>query len=313
MGGVVGPAAGYPSQWLDVRFQVPAPATATAFPPPPAVAAPSALSAPLVVAAPPTLSAPALAVRESRVLHPVAQTAPAPSPLVQYVVAGSAPVTAVDAGPDSAHKVFPESAPLPQAAPPSETKGIRAKSENRAAAVGGKATFHWGRDSPCRRPSPSYRSAHCGGHGGWRGGHGRDRDGVNEVKHLRPDLPGMLATAMRSVQVGSSSHIGWQSLRAAPIAPPPVYEHFPAPAPVARPVAAVRYPDLPWIPPVAGMGFVGVGGGEARVSFVPPRLAATVPPAAPPPSLPDPGVGVFAPQVQVPTTALAQLWRLVVL
>ncbi|CAI7867606.1 unnamed protein product [Closterium sp. NIES-53] len=154
---------------------------------------------------------------------------------------------------------------------------------------------------------------HCGSHGGWRGGHGRGRDGVNEVQQLCADLPGMLATAMRSVQVGSLSHIGWQSLHAAPIAPPPMYEHFPAPAPVARPVAAVLSPDLPWIPPVAGMGFVGAGGGEAGVSFVPPRLAAAVPPAAPPPSLPDPAVGVFAPQMQMPTTALAQLWRLVVL
>ncbi|CAI7757555.1 unnamed protein product [Closterium sp. NIES-54] len=133
---------------------------------------------------------------------------------------------------------------------------------------------------------------------------------ISRASH-RTDLQ-IVAAMAAGGEVGSSSHIGWQSLHAAPIAPPPVYEHFPAPAPVARPVAAVLSPDLPWIPPVAGMGFVGAGG-EASVSFVPPRLAAAVPPAAPPPSQPDPAVGVFAPQMQVPTTALAQLWRLVVL
>ncbi|CAI5516472.1 unnamed protein product [Closterium sp. Naga37s-1] len=83
------------------------------------------------------------------------------------------------------------------------------------------------------------------------------------------------------------------------------------PAPASRPVAAAPGPDLPWVPPVAGMGYVGAGAGEATAPFVPPRRAVAGPSVAPPPSLPDPAARAFPLQVQVPTATLGQLWRLV--
>ncbi|CAI5525443.1 unnamed protein product [Closterium sp. Naga37s-1] len=173
------------------------------------------------------------------------------------------------------------------------------------------------------RFSPSYRSAPRGGRGGWWGGRGRGRGEMNEMQQLRANFPRKLAAAMRAALAGAPNTDGAQApAHAASVPtvpergpPPPTaaqapqtqpYAHFPAPAVVhappaaTRPVSAAPYPDLPWIPAVAGMGFVGAGGGEARGQFIPRRRLADVPVAPPPPSLPV-----------VPTATLGQLWYLV--
>ncbi|CAI5519149.1 unnamed protein product, partial [Closterium sp. Naga37s-1] len=104
---------------------------------------------------------------------------------------------------------------------------------------------------------------------------------------------------------------------AAPAPPALAYPRVPAPgadrAPHASlcPVSAAPYPPLPWIPPLSGTGFVGAGGGGARMAFVPPRQRADVPSVQPPPPLPVPAALLTTGLAQVPTATLAQLWRLV--
>ncbi|CAI5960743.1 unnamed protein product [Closterium sp. NIES-64] len=272
--------------------------------PPPAPAADVAdAAAPLIPPAPPAVDAtsahplplsPAPLPSLPHVDHvsgapaPVAQPSPGAQPSAQAVAGGPAQVTAVGAGPGSAHFVGPLAAPVnPVAQRP-------AGSQMRAAG-GVNAAAHRGRGSPRRRPSSSYRSAHRGGRGGWWGGHGRGGGGPSEMQQLREDFPGMLAAAMRNALNGAPS-LGGSPAHAAPApAPPPVNAQDP-PAPLAtpappasayprapglggdrappafvRPVSASQYPPLPWIPPLPDTGFVGAGGGAARGPFVPPR------------------------------------------
>ncbi|CAI5468050.1 unnamed protein product [Closterium sp. Yama58-4] len=172
-------------------------------------------------------------------LPSVAQPSPVAQP-PQAAVTVSAQVTTVGAGSDPARVLPPEPSPPQQAAPPSAPNDQRAGSETRAAA-GGHATSHRGRGSPRRRPSPSYRTAHRGGRGGWRGGPGRGQGGATEVQQMRTDLPWMFAAAMRSAQFGSSSHIGSQLPHGAAPAPAPDAEqaHVPLAPPPAAPPAVV--------------------------------------------------------------------------
>ncbi|CAI5499206.1 unnamed protein product [Closterium sp. Naga37s-1] len=70
------------------------------------------------------------------------------------------------------------------------------------------------------------------------------------------------------------------------------------------------YPPLPWVPLIAGMEFVGAGGGAARAPYTPPCLVdADLPAAAAPLRLLN--EGSFPRQVLVPSATLGQLWRLV--
>ncbi|CAI5486630.1 unnamed protein product [Closterium sp. Naga37s-1] len=224
----------------------------------------------------------------------VGASPPAPAqasqPPVQAAVAGSAQATAVGAGSDPVRLASPESAPPPQAAPPSVRLGQQAGSANHANARG-NATSHRGRGSLRHRPSPSYRSAHRGGRGGWRGGPGRGLDSAAEVQQLHADLPWMFAAAMHSAQMGSSNPMGSQAPMAAASVPAPVVERAPAAPPAALPafapafkrMAVHPYPVLPWVPPVVGMEFVGAGGGAGRAPFVPSRRIADFAPADPAP------------------------------
>ncbi|CAI7778882.1 unnamed protein product [Closterium sp. NIES-53] len=324
---------GHTAESVHAPPPAPAAAAAVAPPAPPATVAASSSPVPLAPAPPPSLPLPH-GVPVSGASAPVAlqtlvvlRTLVAPPP-VQAAVGGPAQGTAVGASPDSAHLVAPAAAPVQPVAQ------RHAESQSHGAA-GGNAAAHWGRGSPRRRPSSSYRSAHRGGRGGWWGGHGRGRSGPSEMQQLREDFPGMLAAAMRAALTGASNLESSLAPAAAAHAPAPLHARaLPAPhaalAPNAQaysqvhapavdrappasthPISAAPYPPLPWIPPVPSTGFVGAGGGEARGAFVPPRRIADVPSVPPPPALPVPAAAQSTGLAQVPTATLSQLWGLV--
>ncbi|CAI7774211.1 unnamed protein product [Closterium sp. NIES-54] len=259
----------------SVHAPLPASAAAAAVAPPahPAAIAASSIPVPLAPVSPPSL--PHLrGVPAPGAAAPVALQALAALPPVQAAVRGPAQGKAVGAGPDSAHLLAPEAAPVQPVAQ-------RHAESHSHGVTGGNAAVHRGRGSPRRigpriaevavvapAPAPAHARAPPTPHGA-----------------LAPNAP-----AYSQVRAPAADH---------------------APPASTRPVSAAPYPPLPWIPPVPGTGFVGAGGGEARGAFVPPRQIVDVPSAPPPPARPDSAAAQFARLAQVPTATLAQLWRLV--
>ncbi|CAI5983830.1 unnamed protein product [Closterium sp. NIES-64] len=199
---------------------------------PPAVVATSAVPLPLSPAPPPNLPHAGFV---SGAPVPVAQPSHVAQPPAQVVAGGPALGTAVGAGPDSAHLVAPSAAPLKPVAQRLTESQIHL-------AAGGNAAAHWGRGSPRRRPSSSYRSAHRGGRGGWWGGHGHRHGGPSEMQQLREDFPGMLVGAMRNALNGAPNLAGGGGARGA-FVPPRRFAEAPCvqpPPPLPIPSAALR-------------------------------------------------------------------------
>ncbi|CAI7753008.1 unnamed protein product [Closterium sp. NIES-54] len=110
---------------------------------------------------------------------------------------------------------------------------------------------------------------------------------------MRSDIQHIVSAAMRDAQAGTASQSGSQQVAPSPTAPPPGARPRIAPQQVAPPPAApaASAPALggevanfrcwmPWVPPVAGMEFVGPGGGAVRAHYPPLLVADVAAPAA---------------------------------
>ncbi|CAI7840915.1 unnamed protein product [Closterium sp. NIES-53] len=102
----------------------------------------------------------------------------------------------------------------------------------------------------------------------------------------------IVSEAMRDAHAGTASHCSSQRVAPSPAAPPrdarPIVALLTAAPPPAAPAASAPTPGgeaasaclrLPWVPPVAGMEFLGAGGGAVRAQY-PPLVAVDPAPSA---------------------------------
>ncbi|CAI5527748.1 unnamed protein product [Closterium sp. Naga37s-1] len=132
------------------------------------------------------------------------------------------------------------------------------------------------------------------------------------------DLQRVVSDAMREERNGQASVSNSPRVAPAPVSLPPAAPHAPAPphhssaAPPPRaPVASVAPRGnrlrLPWVPPVAGVEFVTLGGGPVTPQYPTLLPVAPAPPAA---DLPVHSLVGPSPSADVPEASLGQLWRL---
>ncbi|CAI5517056.1 unnamed protein product [Closterium sp. Naga37s-1] len=285
---------------------VPAPAVAPAPVP--------ALVVPLVPAEVPP-SAPVVAASSTAVgaalLPPLAAPAVAPS----AAAAGPSyqPPLTTNAGPSLAEvqstPVAPPVAPTGQPRRP-QSPGRRPSRPHSPLLHDERESSRRRQDSPRGRRSQGNWTARPGGRGSWWGGRGYGRGAPLEEPPMTPaEIRQLVTSAVRDAQADVAGPNHPQHAAPRPGGPSPAARHA-APSPRApEPSVAARGNRLrlPWVPPVAGVEFVSLGGGPVTPQYP------TLLPVAPAPAYADlpvhPLVGPI-PSADVPEASLGQLWRL---
>ncbi|CAI5526214.1 unnamed protein product [Closterium sp. Naga37s-1] len=302
------PAHAHASASAPASAPAPAAASDTAHLPEPALVVPLVPaevppSAPVVAASSPAVGA--------ALLPPLA--APTVAPSAAVADPSYQPPLTTNAGPSLAEvqsaPVAPPVAPTGQPRRP-QSPGRRPSRPHSPLLHDERESSRRRQDSPRGRRSQGNWTARRGGRGSWWGGRGYGRGAPPEEPPMTPaEIRQLVTSAVRDAQadVAGPNHPqhaaprpGVPSLAAGPAAPSPR-------APVPSVAVRGNRLRLPWVPPVAGVEFVSLGGGPVTPQYP------TLLPVARAPAYADlpvhPLVGP-SPSADVPEASLGQLWRL---